>query len=666
MTRSMSTTTTQTRLTDSRALWGWRALWALVVLSFTLNYAINLVKLLEIKQAVCVENCVRIHVAADEAASFAALGIPYVMHAYMPMVFELLTVLVYVVVGLLIFAQRSDDWHVLLTSAALISLGFTITGTSVTLALLGLADYRFVLAFQGLMQTLAVWVFTTFPNGRFAPRWTVVIPVACAAAMGSLVWLYQWSVAADPRGNIPNGISLLFSLMSIAVMIYRYRNTATPTERQQTKWVLLSALVVMAAFAFSLIDNVIFPGRLSLIAARVIDIASGSLLQIAFPIGILFSVLRTRLWDVDVTLNRTLVYGVVAVVLAAVLAAQYALFNVVYRALFQAENAVLPLVIGAGIIGVAYTPLRKRTQRWVDRHFFGLEYDLNQIAAAQKKAKPSAETRSGPQTGQIIGGYQIGALLGRGGMGEVYRATRDGRAVALKVLLAQHAYDAETVKRFEHEARAMQMLKHPQIVALVGAAAGNDSAQALRYLALEFVEGQDLAALIKQHGRLSVQDACVVLGDVAAALDYAHAQGIVHRDIKPSNIMVYDEYRAKVMDFGIAKLQHALTKVTGSGMIGTIDYMAPEQIMAAKEVTMAADVYALGIVAYEMLTGQTPFPRGNAAATVFAHIQQPPPDARELVPDLPRGAAHALQRAMAKAPADRYDSAADFVAALAG
>jgi hypothetical protein len=450
--------------------------------------------------------------------------------------------------------------------------------------------------------------------------------------------------------------------------VYRYRTYYSALERQQTKWILLGGTLAMASFLVGMTVNLLDSNTLPAIVSYFINLVTSRILMLAFPIAVLFSLLRTRLWDVDITLNRTLVYGVVAVVLALLLIFEYVVSNLILRAVFGAENMVVTLVIGGVISGLLYNPLRKRVQRIVDRKLFGLEYDLNQIAAAQKKATPAAATQSGPLTGQIIGGYQIGALLGRGGMGEVYKATRDGRAVALKVLLAHHAADPDTLKRFEHEARAMQALKHPNIVALVGAGAHvtNDTAQEVRYLALEFVDGQDLAALLKQHGPLNIADACALLGDVAAALDHAHAQDIVHRDIKPSNIMVYDEYRAKVMDFGIAKLQSALTSMTGSGMIGTIDYMAPEQIMAAKEVTAAADVYALGIVAYELLTGQPPFPRGNAGATVFAHIQQPPPDARDVLPDLPRETARALQRAMAKAPAERYDSAAAFVAALGG
>ncbi|MCX9079943.1 MAG: serine/threonine-protein kinase, partial [Candidatus Methanoperedens sp.] len=171
-----------------------------------------------------------------------------------------------------------------------------------------------------------------------------------------------------------------------------------------------------------------------------------------------------------------------------------------------------------------------------------------------------------------------------------------------------------------------------------------------------------------EHNTLPADQACTLIRELAAALDYAHAQGLVHRDIKPSNIMLRlkpdsETHEAVLMDFGIAKIQDARTRYTGSGAIGTVDYMAPEQIMAAKEVDHRADIYALGVVLYEMLTGQRPF-QGSAGQVLFAHLQQPPPDIRSINPDLPRSIAHAVTRVLSKDPNDRYDSAGAFAEAL--
>jgi len=188
------------------------------------------------------------------------------------------------------------------------------------------------------------------------------------------------------------------------------------------------------------------------------------------------------------------------------------------------------------------------------------------------------------------------------------------------------------------------------------------------YMAMEFINGRELSALIKERGRLPFEEARPFVQDSASALDYAHRQGLVHRDIKPSNIMLRlkadkETYEAVLMDFGIAKIQDAHTALTGTGAVGTIDYMAPEQIMAAREVDHRADIYALGVVLYEMLTGERPF-KGNPGQVLFAHLQQPPPDPRDIREEVPRHVAHAIMKALEKKPEDRWQSAGELAQAL--
>ncbi|MCA2001721.1 MAG: serine/threonine protein kinase, partial [Chloroflexi bacterium] len=156
---------------------------------------------------------------------------------------------------------------------------------------------------------------------------------------------------------------------------------------------------------------------------------------------------------------------------------------------------------------------------------------------------------------------------------------------------------------------------------------------------------------------------------VAHALDYAHNRGLVHRDVKPSNVMLDSSTlppRAVLTDFGIAKIADAHTKITNTAMLGTFDYIAPEQIQASAEVDGRADVYALGVMTYQMLTGSLPFQRPNTGALLLAHLNAPPPDARETAPGLPRSSARAIQKAMAKKPAERFFTASEFIAALEG
>jgi len=161
-----------------------------------------------------------------------------------------------------------------------------------------------------------------------------------------------------------------------------------------------------------------------------------------------------------------------------------------------------------------------------------------------------------------------------------------------------------------------------------------------------------------------MSDARGIIEDVTAALDYAHASGYVHRDIKPSNIMVRrDVFSAVVTDFGVAKFRDGRTAMTNTGAVGTIQYMAPEQIIASAEVDARADIYALGITLFETLTGEPPF-KGNAGQLVFAHLNQSPSDPRELVPDLPPAVAAGIMRALQKRPDDRFQSVREFAAAL--
>jgi serine/threonine protein kinase len=193
------------------------------------------------------------------------------------------------------------------------------------------------------------------------------------------------------------------------------------------------------------------------------------------------------------------------------------------------------------------------------------------------------------------------------------------------------------------------------------------------YMVMEYIAGKDLAHLMKESGAMPLSQTLPFLHDVASALDYAHAQGLVHRDIKPSNVMLdplkdvseaASSFRAVLSDFGIVRLTGGGAGMTKTAMMGTLDYMAPEQIRSAGDVDGRADVYALGVMAYQMLTGQLPFASENAGAVLIAHLQQPAPDPRLLAPDLTAEAGQALQRALAKRPEDRFQTAGEFVRAL--
>jgi serine/threonine protein kinase len=184
---------------------------------------------------------------------------------------------------------------------------------------------------------------------------------------------------------------------------------------------------------------------------------------------------------------------------------------------------------------------------------------------------------------------------------------------------------------------------------------------------MDLVSGSDLSSLLRERRALPLAEALPILQGVAAALDHAHAQGIVHRDVKPSNILLDGPERRPVLtDFGIARLDTARTRLTREGaVLGTLDYISPEQIHGEERLTGRADVYALGVTAFEMLTGSRPFVEDRAVRLAMAHLMRPPPDPRDLAPNLQRSAAQAIGRALQKSPEDRFATAGEFVAALA-
>ncbi len=263
--------------------------------------------------------------------------------------------------------------------------------------------------------------------------------------------------------------------------------------------------------------------------------------------------------------------------------------------------------------------------------------------------------------GHTLGKYRIEAEIGRGGMGVVYRGYDPAlrRSVAIKVLPPQMTYDAQFVGRFRQEAVMAASLRHPGIVTIHDVGQQGET----HYIVMEYLEGETLEGWLRRQGPLSVAQASRIVQQVAEALDYAHSRGVIHRDIKPANIMMGPDGRVTLMDFGLVRAAEG-TSLTRSGQVmGTPEYMAPEQALG-EAVDARSDVYALGVLAYKLLSGQVPFSRSTPYATTYAHIHDPLPPLRLVRGDLPAGLEAVVGTALAKRPEARYQRAGEFAAAL--
>jgi serine/threonine-protein kinase len=248
--------------------------------------------------------------------------------------------------------------------------------------------------------------------------------------------------------------------------------------------------------------------------------------------------------------------------------------------------------------------------------------------------------------------YELEEIVGHGGMSTVYKAHDSllERNVALKVLHQQYNEDEDFVERFKHEARSVAQLQHPNIVTVIDR--GEEDGR--QYIVFEFIDGENLKELVVRKGRLDLRDALEIALEIARGLAFAHDNGLVHRDVKPQNVLLNGDGRAKVTDFGIARsldVDHGVTQ-TGT-ILGTSNYIAPEQA-SGRPVDAHTDVYSLGIVLYEMLTGELPFPGESFVAIAMKHIQEPSPNVLDVRGDIPLRVAEMIDRALEKDPEQRF------------
>jgi tRNA A-37 threonylcarbamoyl transferase component Bud32 len=272
-----------------------------------------------------------------------------------------------------------------------------------------------------------------------------------------------------------------------------------------------------------------------------------------------------------------------------------------------------------------------------------------------------ADTTTDPHLGRVVAGYRIEERIGRGGMGLVYRAEHLNlrRRAAIKIIAPELAEEEGFHERFNREARIAAALQHPNIVTVYDA--GEEDG--LLYIAMQYIEGSDLSTVLRSQGRLRPYRALDVCRQVAAALDAAHAQGLIHRDIKPANVLI-EGRTAFLTDFGLTKrMEGTQTQLTQAGdVVGTIHYVAPEQIEGGR-VDARTDIYSLGCLVYHCLSGELPFARDTDVAVIYAHLSEEPPRLTSVRPELPSGLDAVIAKALEKAPERRFQTCADLMSA---
>jgi len=591
----------------------------------------------------------------------------------------------------------------ILITVYVLFLGFTLVGAAVLLFKLG-ANNLLALLTSSLLSSIVVgiatadlpqlnvaWIgisivtatmvlFSTFclvflfPNGKFVPTWTKwLFPFLL------LISLFSYPVVVirgtDDRNDLFAIALLVFLgvllLLGLGFQLYRYKYISTQTERQQAKWVLLGILADMICFLGQVTIEAVILKPFDLSTQLFLHWFSNIFFQYV-PLLILLatfviSTSRYKLWAIDLVINRSLVASGVSVLLGSVFLPTIFILQTAFQTLLGgAQASTISAIIATTLVIALFNPIRRRVQRFVDWCAYGIKVDVQHMHRAKPSKTPALI--SAPTINKTYGTYAAIELLGRGGMGEVYKSYHPTLhyEVAIKVLPLNLSNDEQARKRFEREARTVASLQHNNIVHVFDFGETTDTC----YMIMEYISGQDLAAYIRQKQKLSIDDATHILSDIGNALDYAHEQGLVHRDVKPSNVMLpkimttsgLSARRAVLTDFGIARIISESSELTRSDVaIGTLDYMAPEQIINPKSVDGRADIYALGIMAYQMFTGKLPFEGENPGVIVFAHLQRPAPDARDLEPDLPAQIATSIQRALEKEPSMRFQTASAFV-----
>ncbi|GAB4552943.1 MAG: hypothetical protein OHK0023_21450 [Anaerolineae bacterium] len=616
-------------------------------------------------------------------ATLVSAGIPMDTCTEFNLMLDWLVLVISFGMALFVAWKRGHEWLGLITATTQIAIGFFATTASSAL-ISARPDFSIVIrVVYCFVAPVVASYFLIFPTGRVVPR------IGYVFIMGVFIALVVIAVVLptdqfSPTHPLVFGVTVFGLFISGIAQLYRYRRVSTPTQRQQTKVLMLSTLIAAPLAVASQVVSAVSLNNLALEPTNAIWLVVDQfstlvrvLLILSAPFSVAVAIFRYRLWDLDIFINRTLVLGSLTALLTIVFILAVFVAQRVAVTLTGTEQSNIVVAGAALLVAVLFTPVRLRLQHFVDRRFYPtylarIEAIVRENPSVRSRASQSIAhvgTLGTELVGETIGPYTVIERIGRGGVADVYKGhqTSVDRVVAIKVLAKKEDALGSYTERFEREARLIANLRHPNIVKLYDYGAYGET----YFMVMEYIHGQDLHQHLKAVRRLTLAEALPILQEVASALDYAHSQGLIHRDVKPSNVILDikpispdKQYRTVLTDFGIAKVLAEHTLTLGDSVVGTLDYIAPEQITSAREVDHRADIYSLGAMTYQILTGQTPFSANGAAALLMAHLQKQPTDPRVHVPELPQSTAKAILRALEKEPSARPSSASSLVNAL--
>ena len=646
----VDTSTTSTSIKDKPITrWALIALWVLIAAYLTYTYV----------QAVPL-----MFTAAAAPGDMPMGNLDQVALTIFSTVIDIFLLLGFVLIAVMLFVRRSDDWFAIFISIFLLTFGGRISNTiNVAAAVPGYETQAGVILALG---DIGIVLFVLlFPTGTFSPKWIrYFVPLLVLTMAG--IYLFpnsplHWATLGTARYLVITSSWYLISFVSSG---YRYFREAGVHQKQQMRWTMIGTLAPFIWFLLNNLVNILFENQIAstMFGSTIHEIVvrvSSLLAFLLLPLFIALAISRSKLFDVDLLIHRSLIYGGLTVGLVFFFGVALGVMSLIFRSYGSGDQSMLAVTISAVGAGAFFQPAHRKLKRVVERTIYNIKIDYDETTAGGEVLLDQ------PKTDTTLSNYKDLKLIGRGGMASVYRSKDPvtGQRVAVKVLSSNLADDGQFQKRFMREAETVSSLQHENIVRILnyGEEAGT------YFLVMEYLNGPNLHALLKEQGRIDLDRSLVLLKSIASALDYAHQRGFVHRDVKPSNIMLdhaRDEERAVLTDFGIVKIADANTRITASRVLGTFDYIAPEQIQSSEAVDGRADLYALGVMTYQMLTGSVPFVRPNTGALLLAHLSAPPPDVRDMVPEMPADVSYAIQQAMAKRPEERFDTAMDFVNAM--